>query len=42
MLDAAMKNLETKIIKKAFTQLHEYLDGSRTVFELKLEYGGWD
>jgi methylated-DNA-[protein]-cysteine S-methyltransferase len=41
-LDAAMKNLETKIIKKAFTQLHEYLNGSRTMFDLKFEYSGSD
>jgi methylated-DNA-[protein]-cysteine S-methyltransferase len=40
--DAAMKNLETEIIKKAFIQFHEYLNGSRTKFDLKLEYTGSD
>ncbi|MDR0580635.1 MAG: DNA-deoxyinosine glycosylase [Holosporaceae bacterium] len=38
--NAATENTETEIIKVAFIQLHEYLDGSRTVFDLKLEYGG--
>ncbi|MDR1375469.1 MAG: methylated-DNA--[protein]-cysteine S-methyltransferase [Holosporaceae bacterium] len=37
-----MKNLETEIIKKAFIQFHEYLNGSRTKFDLKLEYTGSD
>ncbi|MDR0632183.1 MAG: methylated-DNA--[protein]-cysteine S-methyltransferase [Holosporaceae bacterium] len=41
-LDATLKNAETEIIKKAFVQLHEYLNGSRTRFDLKLEYVGSD
>ena len=41
-LDVAIKNVETELIKGAFAQLNEYLNGSRTVFELKLEYVGSD
>jgi methylated-DNA-[protein]-cysteine S-methyltransferase len=41
-LDVATKNVETDIIKKAFAQLHEYLNGLRTTFDLKLEYIGSD
>jgi methylated-DNA-[protein]-cysteine S-methyltransferase len=40
--DVAINNLETEIIKKAFAQLNEYLNGSRTKFDLKLEYDGSD
>ncbi|MDR0581173.1 MAG: methylated-DNA--[protein]-cysteine S-methyltransferase [Holosporaceae bacterium] len=40
--DVAIKNVETKLIKKAFVQLQEYLNGSRTTFDLKLEYVGSD
>jgi methylated-DNA-[protein]-cysteine S-methyltransferase len=40
--DADVKNLETEIIKEALTQLNEYLNGSRTMFDLKLEYSGSD
>ncbi|MDR3155743.1 MAG: methylated-DNA--[protein]-cysteine S-methyltransferase [Holosporaceae bacterium] len=38
--DAAIENAETEIIKEAFAQLQEYLNGSRTKFDLKFEYGG--
>jgi methylated-DNA-[protein]-cysteine S-methyltransferase len=41
-LDVAIKNVETELIKGAFAQLNEYLNGSRTTFDLKLEYGGSD
>lgn len=34
------KNTATEIIKKAFLQLIEYLNGSRKRFDLKLEYTG--
>jgi methylated-DNA-[protein]-cysteine S-methyltransferase len=41
-LDIDAENAETEIIKKAFVQLSEYLNGSRKRFDLKLEYGGTD
>jgi methylated-DNA-[protein]-cysteine S-methyltransferase len=40
--DVDGQNLETEIIKKAFLQLAEYLNGARKRFDLKLEYSGSD
>jgi methylated-DNA-[protein]-cysteine S-methyltransferase len=40
--NVVVKNVETEIIKRAFVQLHEYLNKSRTRFDLKLEYAGSD
>ncbi|GHT98533.1 methylated-DNA--protein-cysteine methyltransferase [Alphaproteobacteria bacterium] len=37
-----IENAETEIIKRAFAQLTEYLNGSRKRFDLKLEYNGSD
>ncbi|GHT91141.1 methylated-DNA--protein-cysteine methyltransferase [Alphaproteobacteria bacterium] len=40
--DVDAENIETEIIKKAFAQLIEYLNGLRKIFDLKLEYNGSD
>jgi methylated-DNA-[protein]-cysteine S-methyltransferase len=37
---AEAENMESPMIRKAFTQLAEYLNGSRKVFHLEFVYGG--